>query len=241
MDRGRRRPELEDMLIMTNVRVVALVGMLVAICPGDTVGMPPQDLPGEVKACKAIDDNTERLKCFDALFAGVSEQPKSTDKNQTQQPATEKQANWSIDEKQLADGNQDVVALNFLGDDAVLILRCKNGITEAAYSTNVNWLGYKNIDVELRINEQSPIKQVWNASMNGRAAFSPDAVAFIQSLPDNAKLSIKTTRSTDGRVKEGTFNLGAVSEVRAKIAKACDWADGAAESRDGSDHQEKHD
>jgi hypothetical protein len=37
--------------------------------------------------------------------------------------------------------------------------------------------------------------------MNGRAAFAPDAVAFIQLLPDNAKLSIKTTRSTDGRSK----------------------------------------
>ena len=35
---------------------------------------------------------------------------------------------------------------------------------------------------------------------------------------------IKTTRSTDGKVKEAKFNLGAVSEVRNKIAKACDWA-----------------
>jgi hypothetical protein len=228
------------MLIMSNVRVVAIVGMLVAICPGDSVAMPPQDLPGEVKACKGIGDDTERLKCFDGLFAGASEPPKSPDKDPMQKPGVEKQANWSIDEKQLADGNQDVVALNFLGDDAVLILRCKSGITEAAYSTNVNYLGYKSVDVELRINDQNPLKQVWNASMNGRAAFAPDAVAFIQSLPDNAKLSIKTTRSTDGKVKEGTFNLGVVSEVRSKVSKACDWADGSTEDRSGSsDHREK--
>jgi len=109
------------MLTMTNVRVVAIVGMLVAIGPGDSVAMPPQDLAGEVKACKAIGDKTERLKCFDGLFSGASEQPKAPDKNQTQQPAAEKQANWSIDEKQLPDGNQDVVALNFLGDDAVFM------------------------------------------------------------------------------------------------------------------------
>jgi hypothetical protein len=107
----------------------------------------------------------------------------------------------------------------------VLILRCKNQTTEAAYSTNVNYLGYQKVDVEFRINDQSPIKETWNASMNGRAAFAPDAIAFIQSLPDNAKLAIKTTRSTDGKVKEGKFDLGAVSEVRSKIAKACDWAD----------------
>jgi type VI secretion system VasI family protein len=229
------------MLIMKNVRVVAIVGMLVAICPGDSVATPPKDLPGEIKACKAIVDNTERLKCFDGLLAGSSEQPKSPDKSQIQQPATERQANWSIDEKQLGDGNQDVVALKFFGDDAVLVLRCKNGITEAAYSTNVNYLGYKSVDVELRINDHSPLKQVWNASMNGRAAFAPDAVTFIQSLPDNAKLSIKTIRSPDGRVKEGTFDLGVVSEVRAKIAKACDWPDTSAQDQGASDHQEKHD
>jgi len=76
--------------------------------------------------------------------------------------------------------------------------------------------------------------------MNGRAAFAPDAVAFIQSLPDNGKLAIKTTRSTDGKVKEGVFYLGAVSEVRGKIAKACNWADGSVDEPVGSvDHQEK--
>ena len=65
---------------------------------------------------------------------------------------------------------------------------------------------------------------MWKASINGRAAFAPDAVALIQSLPDNAKLSIRTTRS-DGKVKEGKFDLGAISEVRNKIAGACDWKD----------------
>ena len=39
--------------------------------------------------------------------------------------------------------------------------------------------------------------------MNGRAAFAPDAVSFIESLPDNGKLLIKATRSTDGKGKGG--------------------------------------
>src|SRR5215472_9513598 len=112
--------------------------------------------------------------------------------------------------------------------------------TEAAFSTQYNYLAYRSVDVELRINGQSPIKEIWKASMNGRAAFAPDAVAFIQSLPDNGKLSIKTTRSTDGRIKEGKFDLGAVSEVRSKIAKACDLDDGSVDKPVGSiDHQEE--
>jgi hypothetical protein len=132
-----------------------------------------------------------------------------------------------------------VVAANLVGD-TVLILRCKDQTTEAAFSTQYNYLGYKSVDVQLRINDQSPTKEVWKASMNGRAAFAPDAVAFIQSLPDNGKLSIKTTRSSDGKVKEANFNLGAVSEVRNKIAHACDWDNAPVDEPVGSiDHQDK--
>jgi hypothetical protein len=144
------------------------------------------------------------------------------------------QANWSIDEsKSPNDGSPQVVAANLV-NDTVLILRCKDQITEAAFSTQFNYLGYKSVNVELHINDQSPIKEVWNASMNGRAAFAPDAIAFIQSLPDNGKLLIKTTRSTDGKVKEAKFNLGAVSEVRNKIATACDWANAQGDEPVGS-------
>jgi type VI secretion system VasI family protein len=223
---------------MARLRGLVLATLLQTIALGAATGFS-QEIPAEVKSCKAIADDGDRLKCFDGLFGGPSTPPPSAEKNQVQQPGTEKQANWSIDEKQSPEGNAEVVGLNFLGNDAVLILRCRDQIIEAAYSTNVNYLGYQKVDVEWRINDQSPVKQVWNASMNGRAAFAPDAIAFIESLPDNAKLSIKTTRSTDGRVKEGKFDLGAVSEVRSKIAKACDWADAPEEDKSGSIDQEK--
>jgi hypothetical protein len=75
--------------------------------------------------------------------------------------------------------------------------------------------------------------------VDGRAAFAPDVVAFIQSLPDDRKLSTKTTRSRMEKLKEANFNLGAVLEVRIKIAKACDWANGSVDEPVGSiDRQE---
>src|ERR1700733_1713896 len=118
---------------------------------------------------------------------------------QADKPANEE--NWSIEEsKSPTNGSPQVVAANLAGD-TVLILRCKDQITEAAFSTKYNYLGYSSVDVQLRINDQTPTKEVWRASMNGRAAFAPDAVAFIESLPDNGNLAIKTTRSTDGKVK----------------------------------------
>ena len=60
--------------------------------------------------------------------------------------------------------------------------------------------------------------------MDGRAAFASNAVEFIRMLPDNATLFIKTSRS-DGKIKEANFNLGKVSDIRTKIAHACDWDD----------------
>jgi type VI secretion system VasI family protein len=243
---------------MANIRALATAGFLVALGSEAAIAMPPQEVPAEVKSCKAIPDDKERLKCFDGLF-GRPSKPQTpleerqmkepaeerqvkepAEKKQVKKPPEEKQANWSIDEsKSPNDGSPQVVAANLVGD-VVLILRCKEQTTEAAFSTQYNYLGYKSVDVQLRINDQNPVKEVWKASMNGRAAFAPDAVAFIQSLPDNAKLSIKTTRSPDGKVKEGNFNLGALSEVRNKIAEACEWGNAPMDEPVGSiNRQEK--
>ena len=60
--------------------------------------------------------------------------------------------------------------------------------------------------------------------MDGRAAFASDAVELVRMLPDNAKLFVRTIRP-DGKIKEANFNLGAISEIRRKIAHACDWDD----------------
>jgi hypothetical protein len=86
---------------------------------------------------------------------------------QADKPANEE--NWSIEESNSpTNGSPQVVAANLAGD-TVLILRCKDQITEAAFSTKYNYLGYKSVDVQLQINDQNRIKEVWNASMNGRA------------------------------------------------------------------------
>jgi hypothetical protein len=148
----------EDSLIMANIRALAIIGFLVTLDSRASVATSPQEVPAEVKSCKTIADDKERLRCFDSLF-GAPAKPQNTPEGM--------QANWSIDEsKSPNDGSPQVVAANLV-NDTVLILRCKDQITEAAFSTQFNYLGYKSVDVELRINDQSPIKEVWKASMNG--------------------------------------------------------------------------
>ena len=215
---------------MANTRALATAGLLLTLASGTSIAISPQDMSAQVKSCKAIPEDKQRLKCFDHLFGDTPKLEKSE---------VGKPANWSIEETKSPDGSRQVVAANLV-NDTVLILRCKDQITEAAFSTQYNYLGWKAVDVELRINDETPVKEVRKPSVNGHAAFAPDAVAFIQSLLDNARLSIKTTRTPDGKIKEGNFNLGAVSEVRNKIAKACDWDNAPVDEpvRSTTDHRE---
>jgi hypothetical protein len=122
---------------MTNIRPLLVISFLVTLGLEAAIAMPPQEIPAEVKSCKAIADDKERLKCFDGLF-GETLRP--------QNPQEEKQANWSIDEtKSPTDGSPRVVAANLVSD-TVLILRCKDQITEAAFSTKYNYLGSRTVD-----------------------------------------------------------------------------------------------
>ena len=75
--------------------------------------------------------------------------------------------------------------------------------------------------------------------MDGRAAFASNAVEFVRMLPDNARLFVRSSRS-DGKTKEANFNLGHLSDIRNKIAHACDWGRTPNEPVGSVDHSEHH-
>jgi hypothetical protein len=108
----------EDSLIMAaNIRALVTIGFLVALGSRASVAMSPQEVPAEVKSCKTIADDMERLRCFDSLF-GSTPKPEKSEEG--------KQANWSIDEtKSPTDGSPQVVAANLVGD-TVLSLVVRN-------------------------------------------------------------------------------------------------------------------
>ena len=115
--------------------------------------LPPQAIMEEVKLCKAISNDQQRLKCFDSLFADKPNRTKPSEKSANEN-------DWSIEEsKSPTDGSLQIVAANLVGD-TVLILRCKDQTTEAAFSTRYNYLGSRSVDVTLRINDDKRFKQV---------------------------------------------------------------------------------
>ncbi len=199
---------------MVTIRAILATIAVIPILTSAAAETPTRpDVTGRVLSCKAILDDAQRLKCFDDLFGKRAGLPPAV---------TEPEMEWSLEERN-AEGGPEVTAAVVAGDTA-LILRCKDQNTEAAFSTKYNYLGSNSVNMLVRINDQEPTKEVWSASTNGRAAFAPDAIAFISALPDNAKLVIRTTRS-DGKTKEGIFQTGALAGIKDKIARACNWPD----------------
>ena len=101
---------------MTNIRTVATIAFVLTVGSGAAIAISPQEIPAEVKACKVISDDKERLKCFDGLFGEASKPPKPRDDQKAQKPPEEKQANWTIDETKDSDRNPEVVAANLVSD-----------------------------------------------------------------------------------------------------------------------------
>jgi len=129
-------------------------------------------------------------------------------------------SNWSIVEDSSAADNSPQFSAGLVVGDAALILRCREGKTEAAFSTRDTYLGGENVTVRYRLDQEEPVKELWRSSMNGRAAFAPKAVDFIRALPDNGRVFIRAI-AADGSNKDANFQLAGVSEIKETIMRAC--------------------
>jgi hypothetical protein len=138
--------------------------------------------------------------------------------------AASAQQAWSIVETKPPKNDSDQLSAAMVVGDTALILRCRNQITEAAFSTKDTYLGDQSVTVRYRINSESPIKEVWRSSLDGHAAFAPKPTDFIRGLPDNGRVFIRAI-AADGQNKDGNFKLSGLSDVRDKIGRACNWSD----------------
>jgi hypothetical protein len=169
--------------------------------------------------CRKIPEDAARLKCFDAIVPA----PQKTDQPRAVQE-------WSIeDSTSRASGSPEVFAsLTSEDGQSELIIRCKERKTELAVLPS----GLFAVDrgtVLLQINDGPTVTAVWNASSNGKGLFAPNATAVIRSLPDGGKFFVRAN-STGRQADDATFQLGAVTVVKNRVAAACKWQPEAAGS-----------
>ncbi|MGX9424035.1 MULTISPECIES: type VI secretion system-associated protein TagO [Bradyrhizobium] len=168
--------------------------------------------------CKKIGADTARLKCFDEIGAELDKKGS--------QPNTEP-AKWAVEEDRspIDDSPQVSAAIRGEPAGALLVLRCKERKTEAAFLPSDTFItdSGDGVPVLMRLNDEQPLSTMWHKSTSGQAVFVPAPVAFIRLLTDGGKLFIRAT-GFRGRQSDGLFQLADVSSVRTKIEEACNWS-----------------
>ena len=107
-----------------------------------------------------------------------------------------------------------------------LVVRCVGERTELLVRTDGTWattLGHE-LRVDYQVNNQPAVGQQWILSPDGKTAtYKDNAVSFLQSLPDSARLKINVADRTSSS-HEATFQIDGWNVVRNKISTACKWA-----------------
>jgi Type VI secretion system VasI, EvfG, VC_A0118 len=177
-----------------------------------------------LKLCQKIQEDAERLKCYDGVAASPSNAPVREPQSK---PGAE--GTWEIrDEKSPLDDSPLVSAsLTSADGKAYLLMRCKDRKTEVG----VNKFGFikcgAGVRVIYRIDQGQAVETPWNSHPSCYLALSPSPIPFIRSLTDQGKVYFRMWDHHDAP-HDALFNVGKISELRSRLAEACNWEGGAA-------------
>ncbi len=201
---------------MRAIFIIACAGLSFA------AGAQAQDA---VRACRQVKDDAERLKCYDRLDTSASNAPRGQ-----RESKADAATGWVVnDEKSPLDDTPLVSAALTSGDGkATLLLRCKDRKTEVAVSIRGFIKCGSDVRVTYRIDQAQATEAPWNAHSSCYLALAPSPIPFIQSLTDDGKVYVRMF-DHHGAPYDSLFNLGKVSNIRSRLAEACDW-DGASKA-----------
>jgi hypothetical protein len=171
-----------------------------------------------LKHCQQIKDDGERLKCYDGLAASPGATGNPTE---SKEPAD---AAWQVsDEKSPLDDSPLLTAsLRSSDGKASLLMRCKDRKTEVAVT---KWGFVKcgtDVRVVYRIDQEQAVETPWNSHSSCVLAIAPSPIPFIRALTDQGKIYFRIFDHHDAPY-DALFNIGKVSEVRSRLAEACEW------------------
>jgi hypothetical protein len=107
----------------------------------------------------------------------------------------------------------------------ILAVRCRGLRTELLLGTEGTWRAPRasEVHVNYQINDQPFVRLQGTVSADGKTvSYKDDAVGFLLSLPEGARLKISIF-DRQGLGQEATFQLTGLDSVRKKIGSACKW------------------
>lgn len=109
------------------------------------------------------------------------------------------------------------------GAAAAITIRCRGKRTELWIHSDGSWPAARAnlLQVETRINAEPAARTTWLLSADGRAAlFSGDAMRFLRTIPDQAKLELSVIDAA-ATMHQAVFDLTGMDAVRKKIGSVC--------------------
>jgi hypothetical protein len=106
-----------------------------------------------------------------------------------------------------------------------LAVRCIGPRSEILLRTEGTWGASRSSKIQIgwQINDQPLVRLQWMASADGKTvSYGNDAIGFLQSLPEDARLKIKVLDGA-GPGHEATFQLAGLDAVLKRMAAPCKW------------------
>ena len=171
-----------------------------------------QSLDQQVSDCSAIENDVERLSCFDNAAAMLANAESLWEYETEVNPVTDEMT---------ATLTQRVAAPSGDGD-AALFVRCKGKTLEMIASWDT-YLGDEKMKVTHRLDRREPVTRTWNMAQNGMALFYPNAdiAEFLPSLFDASSLSLQTTPENEAE-QVITFELEGLEDRVEQMKRVCD-------------------
>lgn len=178
-----------------------------------------------IGSCKSINDNEQRLACYDAAF-----------EVNTSVVETNSKSKWVITEEVSPIDDSKTVMLSLKSESPIksdfsqviptLNIQCKERETDFYINFNI-FLSTHDIKPITRIDSDKAVNGVeWYISTDYKALFYPGSQKkineFIKTLKDKKKFFIQVTPFSKGSVNT-TFDLTGLDEAIKPVREACNW------------------
>ncbi len=178
------------------------------------------ELEAKINLCSKIENNIERLECYD----NITNSEKSLSSNQLK--------NWNVrtDTSKLTDETNVYITTSSIDPiknqfgqriSPTLILRCAENTTNL-FVTWEMFLGTDTIEITERIDKEKVKKSTWTISTDHKASFKRQPIDFIKKLEGKQVLLLELTPYGESpRMVE--FDITGIEEVITPLKNACNW------------------
>lgn len=211
--------------IVTRIGIVLMTLSLLLGAEPVARAQSPLNL-GLLAICAGLQEDAQRLQCFDKLVADGLKAPQS---QPPKNAVTTTEQEWKITEAKspVDDTPQMAAVLEADEGNGALIIRCHDRMSDAFLNFKTYVGGNDSLRVISRVGRDAAIDARWQPAKTGDSVFVPTAMlfSFIRSLPDDGDLAVRLF-DFQGRTLDLAFKLGPVSEVRDILAAKCGWPSG---------------